>query len=407
MKKVLIFFGSFFIGLFFFSSLDSQEIVTIKPGIHTFQVPKDYLRERESIPNFWISTNEEVIEYLQNNIKKGKVKELGTSAGGRPIYGVFYGEPRKGDGTSTYSGALGYRDIGAYRGPDHEKKVFLGMGGVHGFETESIMGVINLLSVIEKGKDLSGKVRPEIEEMIDRLDRVILIPIMNPDGRNRVPIRMTPYRGEDHTIVEYLNTGGNPDGTITGWPEVKRDIPFDFSSSVFPGGYPNDAGINIVHDDFFGNQQPETQILFDLAKKEKPDLILNMHTGAVYPLMLRPLLDSSMNAVFDTLFWYVHKGFAEGGLQRTKNVEMEADAQKRRPRPMLFSMDAALNFHCGALSVVIESPSHGFSNGKDESGNPIIFTPEMLLDVQMISYRESIRFLIDTGGLSQWDISYK
>ncbi|RIH63756.1 hypothetical protein D1164_17610 [Mariniphaga sediminis] len=406
MKNILIFFSSFFIGLFSFGSLDGQETVTIKPGIHTFQVPKEYLRERETIPDFWITTNDEILNFLQTRIKKGEVKQLGLSAGGRPIFGVFYGNPRKGKGTSTYSGSLGFRDVQAFRGPDHDKKVFLGMGGMHGFETETIMGVVNLLSVMESGKDLSGKLRPEITDMIKQLDRIILIPLLNPDGRNRVPIRMAPYRGEDETIIEYLNTGGNPDGTITGWPEVKKQIPFDFSTPVFPGGYPNDAGVNIVHDDFLGNQQPETKLLFDLVKKEKPDLILNMHTGAVYPLMLRPLLNSSMNAVFDSLFRYVHKGFTENGFQRTNNVEVEADAQAKRPRPMLFSIDAALNFHCGALSVVIETPSHGFSNGKDNEGNPIVFTPEMLLDVQMISYREAIRFLADTGGLSQWEISY-
>ena len=121
MKNILIFFSSFFIGLFSFGSLDGQETVTIKPGIHTFQVPKEYLRERETIPDFWITTNDEILNFLQTRIKKGEVKQLGLSAGGRPIFGVFYGNPRKGKGTSTYSGSLGFRDVQAFREPDHDK----------------------------------------------------------------------------------------------------------------------------------------------------------------------------------------------------------------------------------------------------------------------------------------------
>lgn len=34
-----------------------------------------------------------------------------------------------------------------------------------------------------------------------------------------------------------------------------------------------------MHDDFFGQVQPETRILFDLTGREKPDLMLNMHCG--------------------------------------------------------------------------------------------------------------------------------
>ncbi len=82
------------------------------------------------------------------------------------------------------------------------------------------------------------------------------------------------------TVEEFLNTGGKPDGTITGWPQMKEFIPMDFKRPGFPGGYPNDAGVNIQHDDFLGKRQPETQALFNLTEKEKPDLIINMHTGA-------------------------------------------------------------------------------------------------------------------------------
>ena len=133
------------------------------------------------------------------------------------------------------------------------------MAAVHGGEFEGIAGMVNLISVIETGKDLRGKEWPGITEAISELDRLILIPIANPDGRERIPLRMELYRDTIYTVPEYLNTGGTPDGTITGWPQIKEFIPMDLSKPGFPGGYPNDAGVNIQHDNFLGKKQPETQ----------------------------------------------------------------------------------------------------------------------------------------------------
>ena len=76
------------------------------------------------------------------------------------------------------------------------------------------------------------------------------------------------HRGADHTVAEYFNTGGQPDGSLIGWPDCKEFIPLDFSATQFPGGYPNDAGVNVQHDDFFGRPQPETRALLDLAAED-------------------------------------------------------------------------------------------------------------------------------------------
>lgn len=387
--------------LFKFPFLYGQNTTWIKPGIHCFEVPTEYLKEREQIPAFWLTTNEEVNGFLDEKISKGTVQQIGTSAGGRPIRAVFYGNPRKGKGTTTYSGSLGYQDVSAYRGPDHENTVFLAMAAVHGGELEPIMGIINFLSVIETGKDLRGVSWPVIEQLFNSIDRLIVIPVMNPDGRNRVPVRMTPFRGMNHEVNEYWNTGGNPDGTLIGWPDVKEYIPFDFTKNKFPGGYSNEAGVNIQHDDFFNTMQPETRALFDLCDIEKPDLILNMHTGAVFPKMLKPFTEVELRPVFDQLYKRILTAWTKAGLERTDDVERESDPE-RVGSYSPFGLDGALSFHCGALSAVIESPNHGFTAARDEQGEMIILTPEMLLDAQLIGYRESLQFLKDTGGRSQW-----
>ena len=392
--------GVFFLAMLFLNdNLYSQTTKSLKSGKFTFEVPEDYLREQEDMPSFWLSTVDEVHAFLKNQVHKGQVEVIGKSAGGRPIRAVMYGQARQGKGTSTFSGSLGYGDIRVYRGPDHGKTVYMAMASVHGGEFEGIVGMVNLISVIETGKDLRGKEWPEITATVAKLDRLILIPVVNPDGRARIPLRMEAYRGNNENIAEYLNTGGKPDGTLTGWPEVKEFIPADFNRPGFPGGYPNDAGVNIQHDDFFGRRQPETQALFDLTARERPDLIINMHTGAVYMLMLRPFCEPDLSPAFDTLFTYVQTRLALSGLQQTRDPKVEADLS--RSQINVFNLDGALNMHCGALSVVVESPSHGFS-GTNGEGQPAVMTPDMLLNSQLTCHQEAMRFLAETGGRSKW-----
>jgi hypothetical protein len=365
-----------------------------------FEIPPDYLREAPEIPSFWVSEYKEVYAFLDKTVKKGKIEVIGTSAGGREIKAVLYGTPRQGKGTTTFSGSLGFGDVAAYRGPDHDKTVYMGMAAVHGGEFEGIVGMVNLISVLETGKDLRGKEWPQINDMASKIDRLILIPVTNPDGRERIPLRMELYRDTDFTVAEYLNTGGNAEGKITGWPQIKEFIPMDFSKPGFPGGYPNDAGVNFQHDNFLGKKQPETQALFDLTEREKPDLIINLHTGAMCMRMDRPLGEPALHTAFDTLFHYVHSELAVKGLQYTNDPAIEGNASEQASTGT-YNLDGALNWHCGALSVVVESPSHSFSATK-ETQKKKIEEPDNLLDAQLICHQQAMKFLAETGGRSKW-----
>ena len=178
---------------------------------------------------------EEVERFLDGRVRKGAVQEIGRSAGGRPIRATFYGRPRSGKGTTTFSGALGYGDVRAWFGPDYARKVYLAMASVHGGEFEGIVGIVNLIAVLETGADLRGRAWPGITAAAAALDRIVLIPILNADGRSRVPLRMGVHRGADHTVAEYFNTGGQPDGSLIGWPDCKEFIPLDFSADPVPG----------------------------------------------------------------------------------------------------------------------------------------------------------------------------
>lgn len=368
-------------------------------GEWSFEIPLDYLKEPAEIPSFWVSNYDDVNAFLEKTVKKGQIEIIGTSAGGRPIRAVFYGKPRQGKGTTTFSGSLGFGDVRAYRGPDHDKTVYMAMAAVHGGEFEGIVGMVNLISVLETGNDLRGKEWPVITDVVSKLDRIILIPVTNPDGRVRIPLKMELYRDTVYTVPEYLNTGGKPDGTITGWPQIKEFIPMDFSRPGFPGGYPNDAGVNFQHDDFLGKIQPETQALFDLTEREKPDLIINLHTGAVYMRMDRPVGEPALHQAFDTLFRYVHSELAVNGLQYTDDPEIEGNPSNASSG--VYNLDGALNWHCGALSVVVESPSHAFS-GNSTTRERKIESPDNLVNAQLICHQQAMKFLVETGGRSKW-----
>ena len=362
-------------------------------------IPREYLVEAENIPEFWVGSVEGVGRFLHRRVHKGRVASIGTTAAGRPILAVSYGRAREGKGTTTFSGSLGFGDVRAYLGPDHQRKVYLGLAGVHGGEFEGIVGMVNLLAVLETGRDLRGMEWPEIIAAAQALDRIIIVPITNVDGRARVPVRIQRHRGSDFTVHEYFNTGGRPDGKIIGWPQCKEFIPLDFSKTQFPGGYPNGAGVNIQHDDFFGRPQPETRALFELTARERPDLILNMHTGAAFTTMLRPFIEPALTPAFEALFRRVQTRLTLEKLQSSDDVSKEADPARQRMSG--YNLDTALNLHSGALAVLIESPSHGFSTGK-RYGKLFVHKPDDILNAQLICHQESMKFLAETGGRWRW-----
>jgi len=366
-------------------------------------IPREYLREADNPPEFWVSTVDGVAGFLRERVHRGAVVVVGVSAGGRPIRAVVYGRAREGKGSTTFSGAVGAGNMSAYYGPDFGKRVYLAMASVHGGEFEGIVGLVNLLSVLESGKDLRGRPWPDIVSAAGRVDRLIVIPIVNMDGRARVPLRMEAFRGTDATIEQYLNTGGWSDGKLIGYPTCKLYIPLDFSRTQFPGGYPNDNGVNLMHDDFFGSRQPETEALFGLAARERPDLILNLHTGVgpdnYYTRMLRPVVEDALAHAFDGLYRSVHTALAQAGLQATSDPDTEANPA-RAPKSV-YNLDTALNLHCGALSVVVESPSHGYA-GTNKRGDQVRQSADQLLDAQLCVQEAAIKYLADTGGRARW-----
>ena len=79
-------------------------------------IPEEYLREAENIPDFWVTDLGDIAAWLACHVSRGEIREIGRSAGGRPIPAVTFGEPRKGARTTSFSGSIGARKLAAYFG---------------------------------------------------------------------------------------------------------------------------------------------------------------------------------------------------------------------------------------------------------------------------------------------------
>ena len=115
--------------------------------------------------------------------------------------------------------------------------------------------------------------------------------------------------------------------------------------------------------------------------------------------MHRPAAELRLDAVYEELYRTVHTALALAGLQGTKAPAIEAAKPKRGNA--LVNLDAALNMHCGVLSVVIESPSHSFA-GRNRQGEVVPHSADMLLDAQLVAYQAGLGFLADNGGRAKW-----
>lgn len=359
-------------------------------------------KDHAEIPAWWQSTLAERDTFFSAQVKKGEVITMGTSAGGRSLRGVAYGKARTGRGMTTANGALGFGDLRAWLGADYTKRVGLIFSGVHGGEFEGIVATMNLLAVLETGQDLGGRAQPALAAAAARLDRLIVIPVANPDARARIPTRMLPFTGNNQA-ASYLSIGAWADGSPLGWPTNKEFTPVDFGRLQFAGGYFNDAGVNCQHDDFLGTMQPETRALLDLCARERPDLSLNLHTGAKwddYFLMLcRSDLGRAVVPAWTELYRRVHSALAVAGHRSTTDPATESD-------PALTSsfgqnLDTAINLHAGTLSAIIESPSVSFA-GKRRDGTPAPSDPLALLDAHLVMFTAAFDFVADTGGLPAW-----
>ena len=336
-----------------------------------------------SLPSFWKSRLSDV-EAAVKGVKKGKVSVLTKSAGGRNIYLVAYGEKQNWHSTANYNSAAAGNDPASYARKDGTQQpvIFL-LGPVHGQELEGIVGLVNLLQVAETGQDWRGREWKQLAENFARC-RVLIVPSANPDGRARC--NSDSWAGEELSIHERVGMGTRPDGTNYQWPSVKRIHPMLGAPVGTLGAYFNDAGMNLMHDEWFDPMAPETRAWFKLAREEAPDFIVSLHSHAVNP-SVEPTAYVP-RTVKETIRQFgdrVQKRYAAAGLpHRDGGPEPKEDGEKFPPPS--FNLTSALHHACGAVAFVYECPV-----GTSTKPYPRL-THEQILDLQLLMYDELLKF---------------
>jgi len=239
-----------------------------------YDAPQKWLDTLKDVPEYWKGSLED-IEDIVKTIKRGKVTLGCKSAGGRNIYMIEYGERNHFTRTSSYVSATSdSKDTEAYanKTADGMKPCLMLFGGIHGAEFEGIVVLLNLIQILETGKDFRGEENKEIYDLAEQF-HLIIIPSINPDGRARFPYKSV--WGMPIKTFRYFAQGTWKDGSLCMHPACKQIHPIK-EASGFLGCYFNDDGYNIQQD-ILPVITREGRFLHEVAHEFAPDVIMNLH----------------------------------------------------------------------------------------------------------------------------------
>jgi len=335
------------------------------------------------VPVYWKTTLEDVEETLKI-VKRGTVAEIARSAGNRPIYRVEYGKSNVKLGTANCSSALGARDLKYFAdktGEDYVPTVLLA-GCIHGGEFEGTMAVLNLIKLMETGTDFAGCEQPELLELANKV-HLILIPIIQPDGRARIPF--ASFVGKTFYDLRYYNQGTWKNGELCGWPGCKMIHPIKDHCDVL-GAYFNDDGINMMHEDYFGKISNETKALFDICRNDAPDFSILLHGGTNAKCGILPPDFTTKEAL-------------DAALEVSEAIKVRAEAEGMRYLVYntgtignALSLQTAMHHLCGGVAVTYES-NQGLT---DAPGSPD--THDQIYRHHVLLFEETIKFVLKKFG---------
>ena len=224
------------------------------------------------------------------------------------------------------------------------------IGAEHGQETEGTAALVNLISLLETGFDLAGLPNEALCRAAENV-RLLIIPVMNPDGRARVtPEAMIGCTNDE---LRYWGQGTWHDGSLCSWPDCKKVHPIR-DAVDFLGGYFNDDGVNLVHDQFFHPMAKETAALLQLVEEECADCVLHLHggTNSVNDLLYTSYVPVEINESIRELAVRCDTAASrEGGAFSVRDLP----DREHGLTPPSFNLASAVHHVCGAVSAIFES----------------------------------------------------
>lgn len=305
------------------------------------------------IPSWWKGSAQDVIDTVKL-VKKGEVELLCETPGKWPVYMVRYGKKNDLKRTANYSSAMGAENYKFYAdktGPDYVPTVIL-IGAEHGGEFEGTVAINNLIKNIETGTDYAGN---ENKELMDALKGInlLLIPCVNMDGRARIPLKT--FVGQSFESFRYYSQGTWKDGSLCMHPGCKQIHPIK-DASGFLGGYFNDNGVNIVHDNFFFPMAEETKALLKVADEYVPDISLHLHGGgnARQQFYQFDYMSGRVKEKIKKLSVLLAEASEKAGL-RDQYYLREVKGAEDYPVEPSFNIQSAWSALCGEPAIVYES----------------------------------------------------
>lgn len=341
--------------------------------------------DAEKPPAFWKSTVADVEQALKA-VRKGEVRVLTRSTGGRDVCLVAYGERVERRGTANYNSACAGQRPAAYALKDGaQRPVVLLLGPVHGGEMEGIVGLLNLVRVAESGEDWRGRRWDRLAGNLAAC-RVLIVPVGNPDARARFPWDSSIGRKLEE--YERLLMGVGPDGKAYQWPGVKRIHPMRGAAVTTLGAYFTDAGVNLMHDEWFAPMAHETTVVLNLARDEAPDYVVSLHSRASYPGVLpTAYVPQTVKETIREFGGLLQQRYKAAGLPHGSGGPVVEEDGKAFPPPA-FNLASALHHVCGAVAMVHEACA-----GMADARYPQM-TYEQILDSEMFLFDELLEYAV-------------
>lgn len=324
------------------------------------------------IPEFWKSELSEIDEVVLS-VKKGKVTTV-KSAGGRPIHFIEYGKRNKFERQANYSSACGAGNLKSYAdktGENIRPTVFL-VGAIHGAEVEGTCALLNLISVIETGKDLSGKENSTFSKITDEVN-LLIIPCANPDGRARFPKKSAIGMTIDE--FRYYAQGTWKNGLLAGWPDCKKVHPIK-NAADYLGAYYNDDGINMMHDNFSFLMSEETKFLLKIADSFVPDITILLHgcAGARSELLMPKAVHKYFKDEAYTFSKELVERCKKQGMSLTLSTPLYGDDEPVHS----YNLVSAITNICGELCSTYEC-NQGLEDSKHKISYEDMYKQHMIL----------------------------
>ncbi len=317
-------------------------------------------------PKFWPVSEERILEQI-NRIKKGRVEKIGRSAGGRPLYGVVYE-------------------------PDSFSHVFGIIAGMHGHEPGGVAAALNLINVLEEGRDLKNT---KWDGLFNKI-KFVIIPLLNPDARCRCP---DSFVGLSHKDVQIYCDGLDLQRRI-----VKRKKSIIIKKTFILGGLYNDKGIDILN---YGNGKkkdykycPEMAYSVDFFLREGVEYFINLHAHCFNIMFYAPhncIKEEEMRKEL-----YITQAVRRKGEKAGYHFAMtEYENNPRDEYRVKIPCDLLVYNHCGAVPFLVECPQgtldsyRCFYKGKEREIRDPAYNHEKIVSSYLFVVQEINRIILN------------